>query len=194
MKQLITYISALIHFSPESWEALKPALTKRTYPKGSLLHKAGEVCQSLFFIEEGFVRTYRTDEGTEVNTGLHFEGELVTDIDSFANATASQYSIEACEPLTVIVLDKFRLFQAAEVVPQIAILAKNCLSYLSAREEEHADLFTLYTPSERYNYIVKNKPYILQRVPLPVLASYLGMARETLHRMRNRKLATGFIR
>lgn len=194
MKKLITYISALIHFSPESWEALKPALTKRTYPKGALLHKAGEVCQSLYFIEEGFARTFTNEAGIETNTGLHFEGELVTDTDSFANAMASKYSIEACEPLTVFVIDKFRLFQAAEVVPQIAILIKNCLNHLSASKDEHADFFTLYTPSERYAQIVKNKPHLLQRVSLPVLASYLGMTREMLNRIRNRKLATGFIR
>ncbi len=187
MQKLFTYINSLVGFSNESWEALKPALTKKTYAKGEVLVAAGEVCNSLFFIEEGFVRNFHEVEGNEINTALHFEDEVVTNIHSFSTGERSAYTIEACEPVTVIVFDKLKMRQASTMVSQIAMLEKNFLYFTAARQEEHIDLFKLYTPTERYEYIAKNKPYILQRVQPQLLASYLQIERERLLRIRKRK-------
>ncbi|MCO6146519.1 Crp/Fnr family transcriptional regulator [Flavobacterium sp. NRK1] len=187
MQKLFTYINSLVEFSNESWEALKPALTKKTYAKGEVLLAEGEVCNSLFFIEEGFVRNFHEVDGKEINIALHFEDEVVTNIHSFSTGELSAYTIEACEPVTVIEFDKEKLREAGASVNQIAILEKNCLYFTAARFEEHTDMFKLYTPTERYEYIAKNKPYILQRVPPHLLASYLQIERERLLRIRKRK-------
>lgn len=187
MQKLITYINSLVRFSPESWEALKPVITRKTFEKGELLLKSGEICNSLFFIDQGFVRTFHSEEAGEVNTGLYFDGEIVTNISSFSTGQASDYNIEACEAVTVLMLDKFMLQQAGTIAEQIAILGQNCLNYIALGLEAHADLFQLYTPSERYDYIAKNKPELVQRVPPHILASYLGMAREKLNRIRRRR-------
>ncbi len=187
MQKLITYINSMVRFSPESWEALQPAITKKTFAKGELLLKAGEICNSLFFIDQGFVRTFYSEDAGEVNTGLYFDGEIVTNVSSFSTGEASAYSIEACEPVTALVLDKFMLQQAGTTARQISVLGQNCLNYIALGLEAHADLFHLYTPSERYDHIAKNKPELLQRVPPHILASYLGMAREKLNRIRRRR-------
>lgn len=187
MQKLITYVTSLAGFSPEMWEALLPALSKRTFAKGEPLLTTGEVCNSLFFIEEGFVRAYHSSEGEEINTSLHFEGELVTNNRSFSTGEKSGYTIEACETVMVVVFNKAKLLEASAEVPQIAILGKNCLNYTAARMEEEADMFNLYTPSERYEYLTRTKPNILQRIPLTVLASYLGMGRESLNRVRRKR-------
>lgn len=188
MQKLITYVNSLVRFSPENWEVLKPVITRRTFEKGELLLKAGEVCDSLFFIEEGYVRMFRIDGGAELNTGLYFEGELVTGIPLFSEG--KPFAIEACEPVTVLVLDKSGLLQLENIATQISVLWKNSLSYLSAKISEHSDLFDMYTPSERYEYIAKNKPQLLERVPPHILASYLGMGREKLNSIRKRRLGS----
>jgi hypothetical protein len=40
---------------------------------------------------------------------------------------------------------------------------------------------------ERYEYMLKNKPEFIQRIPLKYLASFLGIQLETLSRVRNQK-------
>ena len=42
------------------------------------------------------------------------------------------------------------------------------------------------TPEQRYSFLLENKPHYLQRIPLTHLASYLGMSRETLTRIRKK--------
>lgn len=186
MQKLITYINSLVRFSPENWEVLKPVITRKTFAKGELLLKADEVCDSLFFIEEGYVRMFRIEDATEINAGLYFEGELVTGIPMFSDGRS--FVIEACEPVTVLVLDKSGLQKVESIASQISVLWKNCLSYLSTKISEHSDLFDMYTPSERYEYIAKNRPHMLERVPPHILASYLGVGREKLNSIRRRRL------
>ncbi len=187
MQKLLAYINSLTGFSSESWEALQPALRKVTFKKDEYLLKEGEACNSLFFICDGLVRSFHDINGTEKNTAFYFEGEVATNITSFGTGEKSKYSIQAIEPVTAIVFDKQKLFEVGAIVPQIAILGKNCLRYTAAKLEECANLFTLYSPTERYTYFERNQPHMLQRVPLTLLASYLGVARETLSRIRSRR-------
>lgn len=189
MQRLITYINSMVRFSPENWEILQPVVTRKTFAKGEFLLKAGELSDALFFIEEGYVRMFTVEDAAEVNNGLHFEGELIATM-PFLNGKA--FAIEACEPVTVLVLDKSGLAQLDSIAAEISVLWKNCLSYVTAKFGEHADLFNLYTPSERYDYIAKNKPQLLQRVAPHILASYLGVGREKLNSIRKRRLESRY--
>jgi len=56
--------------------------------------------------------------------------------------------------------------------------------------EEHINFYKMYTPTERYHYIEKNNPQLLQRVSLSQMASYLGVTRETLSRIRAKRATT----
>lgn len=188
MQKLLTYIHSLAGFTPESWEALQPVLSTKRFAEGDYLLKEGEVCNSLFFIDEGVVRSFYEEDGSENNTAFYFEGDMATNIASFGNGGPSSYSIQACGPVTAIVFDKQKLFEAISIVPQIGILGKNSLKYTASKLEEYGSWLTLYTPTERYQYLGRNKPELLQKVPSQFLASYLGMAKETLGRIRGRRV------
>src|SRR5690606_13237093 len=153
MQKLLSYINSLAGFTPESWEALQPVLSTKRFAEGDYLLKEGEVCNSLFFIDEGVVRSFSNEDGLETNSVFYFEGDMATDITSFSNGIPSAFSIQACSPVKAIVFDKQKLFEATAIVPQIGILGKNCLKYTATKIEEYVSLLTLYTPTERYLYL-----------------------------------------
>lgn len=188
MENLLTYIYSLTGFSEESWKTLQPVLTKVSFKKGDYLLKEDEVCNSLFFIEKGYCRSYYDKDGIQKNTAFYFEDEIATNIVSFGSGQKSTFYIQACEDLRAIVFDKHKLFETCKLAPQIELLGKKCLRLTTAKMEEHANLFVLYDPQERYEYIEQKYPNVLQRVSLTYLSSYLGMARETLSRIRKRRL------
>ncbi|MGV8135367.1 MAG: Crp/Fnr family transcriptional regulator [Mangrovibacterium sp.] len=189
MDNLLTYLHSLTPLSHESMEALLPILIKRDFKKGDFLLKEGEVCNSLFFIDKGYCRSYRDKDGTEKNTAFYFEGEIATNLASFSTGERSDYFIQACEPLVAIIFSKQELFELSRRIPEIEALGRACLRLTASRLEEHADLFKLYTPTERYQYLEQHRPDMLQRVSLSHLSSYLGIARETLSRIRKRRFA-----
>ena len=188
MKKLKQYIHSLTEFSRESWELLLPALTEKEFKKGELLLEEGKVCKSLFYINEGYCRSYYIKEGVEKNTAFYFEDEIVTNIQSFGSGEASTYAIIACEPVNAIVFDKNKLMEASRKNHEIEALGRNCIRLFSTRQQEFASIFQLYNPEERLLFIEKNHPEILQRVSLTQLASFLGVARETLSRIRKRRV------
>ena len=188
MQNLLTYIHSLTDFSKSSWGKLLPVLTKKEFKKGDFLLKEDQICDSLFFIDKGYCKSFYNKNGIEKNTGFYFEGEVATNINSFGSGQKSTYYIQACEPLTAIIFDKYKLIEAGSKTPEIESLGKKCLRLTAGKLEQHSDLFKLYSPLERYEFIEKNQPELLQRISLSNLASYLGIARETLSRIRKRRL------
>ena len=187
MDNLLKYIHLLTVFSDKSWELLQPALTKREFRKNELLLKEGEVCNSLLYIDKGYCKSYYEIDGVVKNTGFFFENEIATNIKSFGNGQRSEFNIVACELSTIIIFDKEKLFQIAEQVGEVETLGRNCIRLFATKQEEFSNLFKLYSAQERLAYLEAKYPEILQRVPLSQLASFLGVARETLSRIRKRR-------
>ncbi len=188
MNKLLKYIQSLTNFSDKSWDLLQSALTKQMFKKNEFLLKQGQICNSLFYIDSGYCKSYYEIDGVIKNTGFFFENEIVTNINSFGKGLKSEFNIIACEPLIVIVFDKDKLFQASKQASEIETLGRNCIRLFATKQEEFSTLFKLYTAKERLEYIETKYPEVLQRVSLSQLASFLGVARETLSRIRKRRI------
>jgi cAMP-binding proteins - catabolite gene activator and regulatory subunit of cAMP-dependent protein kinases len=188
MDNLLKYIRSLTDFSDTNWELLQPALTKKEFKKNELLLNQGQVCNSLFYIDHGYCKSYYEIDGVVKNTGFFFENEIATNINSFGSGQKSEFNIVACEPLTAIVFDKDKLFQVAKQANEIETLGRNCIRLFATKQEEFSTLFKLYSAQERLEYLEAKHPEILQRVSLSQLASFLGVARETLSRIRKRRM------
>jgi CRP-like cAMP-binding protein len=187
MENLLKYIYSLTKFSDESWELLQPALSKKGLKKNEFLLKEGQVCNSLFYIDKGYCRSFYEIDGTVKNIAFFFENEIATNIDSFGSGKRSEYNIIACEPLTTILFDKEKLFQVSKQASEIETLGRNCIRLFATKQETFSNLFKLYSARNRLVYLETYYPEMVQRVPLSQLASFLGVARETLSRIRKRR-------
>lgn len=187
MERLRSYIHSLIDLSEEAWKALNPALTTVEYKKGDYLLREGQACNNLFFISAGYCRAFYRKGDQEINTNFFFESEVATNINSFWTGEKSEFTIQACENSTAIVFDKPKLLVAREENQEIAMLGRLCANEMAAKLENHISLFKRMTAQERYEYLEEHHPTMFQRVPLNQLSSYLGIARETLSRIRGRR-------
>lgn len=187
MENLLRYIHTLTPFSPENWQALAPALTKVTLCKDEFLLETGKVCDALFFISSGYCRAFQDKDGHDINIAFFFENDIATNIHSFATGERSAFSIQALEPLSAVRFDKKKLREVSLHDPAIEALGRKCLQQIAIKQEKHAAMFKLMNPQERYEFLETYDPALLQRVSLTQLASYLGVARETLSRIRSRR-------
>jgi CRP-like cAMP-binding protein len=188
MNNLLNYIHSLTSFSDESWKLLQPALTQKKFNKNELLLKQGQICDSLFYIDKGYCKSYYDIDGIVKNTGFYFENEIATNVRSFGSGQRSEFNIIACEQLTTVVFDKEELFKISKQVIEVETLGRNCIRLFATKQEEFSNLFKLYSAQERLEYIEAKYPEIIQRVSLSQLASFLGVARETLSRIRKRRI------
>lgn len=187
MENVLKYIHDLTTFSALSWELLQPALSKITFKKNEFLLKENETSNALFYIEKGYCRSFYEIDGAEKNIAFFFENEIATNLDSFGSEKKSAYNIIACEPLTTVRFDKDMLFQASKQAAEIEALGRKCIRRFAIRQEEFSNLFKLFDAKDRLDYLETHYPEMMQRVPLSQLASFLGVARETLSRIRRRR-------
>jgi CRP-like cAMP-binding protein len=188
MKDLLTFIHSFSDFSEESWDLLRSAIIEVEFKKGDYLTEAGKVCNSLFFIRKGYCRAFNIQDGIEINTCFYFENDIATNMNSYVYGQKSSFAIQACEPTLAYKFDKDKVFEVSKQAPEIELIAKRNLQMIAAKQEKQLELYRLLTARHRYEYLEKNQPEIIQRVSLTNLSSYLGVARETLSRIRNKKL------
>lgn len=151
------------------------------------LLKEDEICKRIWFVESGCVKLANNKDGKEINLNFCIDGEFITDLKSLRLGTPTDNYIKSCGPSIVIGFTKDDLLELYQQSDEIGTFGRLLLEQLLSDQEEHANLFKLKTAAERYQYIVTTKPVLLQRITLTQLASYLGMSRETLTRVRQLK-------
>jgi CRP-like cAMP-binding protein len=180
-------ISDLTEISVSSIDKLFEVATQQQLAKGETVLKQGLICKTIMFIERGYLRTFIVKDGIEINTDFTFEGNFTTNLKSLRSGSTSDTTIKAEEKTTIFEFDKNKLLELYKVSAEIESFGRKLLEQLLIAQEEHANLFKLYSSTERYQYLKTNRPDLFQRVSLSQLASYLGVTRETLTRIRQKK-------
>ena len=188
MEKVIKNMKPFSELSKSGVEVLLPFFTKVEYKKGEELIRLGKNCQSLYLIEHGYCRAYNIQDGLEVNLNFYFEFETVTNLNSYIFNVPSNFTVVACEPMQVYRIEKSGLLTAIRQAPEIDIAGKKNLQLIAAKQEQQLQLYRILTAKGRYGFLEAHEPALLQRVPISQLASYLGVKRETLSRIRNKRM------
>jgi CRP-like cAMP-binding protein len=181
------YIAPIFELADEDLSLLIDVAVSRQLKKGELLLAEGELCRSFYLVEKGYLRTWYNKEGVAINLNFTFEGNFTSNPKSARNRQASEINMEAGEDSLVWVFEMHGLYEKFSSNPHIMRFMRRLFISLLLASEAHSDLFKIYTPTERYRFIEKNHPQLLQRIPLSQVASYLGVKRETLSRIRSKK-------
>ena len=159
-------------------------MEKQKFPKNHLLHKEGEICKHIYFIEEGVGRTFFYKEGKDITVHIASEGELITAIDSVISLKKSRYNVELLEDSQVFSITYATLQSLLTKHPEHEKYMRLILEQLYSEGANRIEEFLFYNARERYQNLLKINPTILNRVNLGYIASYLGMTQETLSRIR----------
>lgn len=184
---LQAYTIPILQLSDEDLSLLAGCAVSRELKKGETLLKEGEVCRSFYLVEKGYLRTYYNKDGVAINLNFTFEGDFTSNLKSFRSRQASEINIKAGEDTLVWLFNLNSLSEQFGEYPHIMRFIRRLAMSILLASEEYSDLFKISTPTERYRYIEKNNPKLLQRISLSQMASYLGVTRETLSRIRAKK-------
>lgn len=179
-------IAKVIELADEDLWLLMSYTSFHELKKGESVLKTGEICRSFYFVEKGYLRTWYNKDGTAINLNFTFEGAFTANLKSYKSKQPSDFTIEAGENALVWIFNLDDIRGQLDRHPQISKFVRRLAVQILLSSEAHSNLFKIYTPTERYRHIEKNNPQLLQRISLSQIASYLGVARETLSRIRGK--------
>ncbi|PJJ53264.1 Crp/Fnr family transcriptional regulator [Hymenobacter chitinivorans] len=186
MSSFIAFISQLQPLSPELTTALLASTVREELPFHHQLLQPGQVARRLYFLETGLVRGYTLLHGREVSSWFMQAGDFVISILSFFTQQPSQEYLELLEPAVVHSISYDQLQRLYHDFPEFNFIGRRVLEKYYVLSEQRAQNLRSRTATERYELLLRDFPTVFQRVALHHIASHLGMAPETLSRLRNK--------
>lgn len=174
-------------FDQAEYEYLLSHFTHKELKKGDYYHRAGRISHAKAYVNKGCTRTYVTNEdGKESILFFSFEDWWLCDFPSFNSGSPGTFNTEALEDCELLEITKEHWATLRKEVPKLELwytvkAPKSAGALLNRFSDEK-----IYSAEERYLALVKDKPYILQRVPLQHIAAYLNIEPQSLSRMRSR--------
>jgi len=185
MHPFFAYISAFAKLSPDSMEDMAAVLEKSEFKKGHVLLRPGAVCHYIYFVEKGLTRTYYLKDGKDVTDWLSPENSLAVSIVSFVSRQPDVRGIELLEDSVLWVLSWQNLEALCAKYHDIEHLARMLVNGGLVQMQQRFDDLHFAAAQQRYATLMQTQPSLINRVPLGMVASYLGITQETLSRIRN---------
>ena len=147
--------------------------------------RENQICNKVAFLDKGTLRTfYYSSNDEEVSYCFTFPGTLISAYSSFLTGAGAVENIQAIEASRLLVFEKQDLEELIEKNPKWLLFSK-LLAEHQYIEMEHRVLMLQREPAEvRYERLMEQQPDLLQKVPLQYIASYLGITKRHLSRLR----------
>ncbi len=158
---------------------------KETVSKNQLLIAQGKISKESYFLEKGIIRCFIIDlEGNEVTTRFYEAPDFLNDYVSFFKQKPSEEYYEVLTEGVVWSINFENVQHCFHTLPEFREWGRMLLTLNYATLHEKMISFHKYTAQERYLTLNKKHPKIIEKVPLQIIASYLGITKFSLSRIR----------
>ncbi|MEL6836576.1 MAG: Crp/Fnr family transcriptional regulator [Bacteroidota bacterium] len=184
MHPLHQHINELVHLNDEEFAYVLEHFTPLRKRKYQYLVQEGEPTRREYWVVKGCLKSsYLDEKGKEHVLSFSMENWWVTDYKAFIHQTTAEVNVdclEDCELLAITYenrekltneMHKMERFWAKKTKFGYAALQGRILSLLRD------------SAAERYDLLLNTYPQLAQRVSKKLIASYLGVTRETLSRL-----------
>lgn len=149
----------------------------------------GEVCKYVGFIVKGAMRQYSVDsKGVEHIVQLYIENWWASDRESAVMLTPSKYNIDAWEDTDLLIVTKADMVDLMEKIPSFGQMTRlmDERSFIASQRRLNSTISN--TAEKRYEEFAANHPQFIQRFPQHLIASFLGITKETLSRIKKQPM------
>lgn len=153
------------------------------FPKKHILIKEGGYCDFIYYIIQGASRSYYIQNSTEIHTWFAFENDVIGSLRNFNNL-ASNETIELLEDSILLSFPIQKLQEGRKNNLEIAHFVHEAIVEHALFLEDRIFDVHMKSASDKFKALLHREPEIFQRVSLTYIASYLGISRETLSRLR----------
>jgi CRP-like cAMP-binding protein len=175
------------HLTGDEIDLIQRFFIPKKFRKRQYFLQEAEVCKYTAFIIKGAMRQYRVDDkGEEHIIKLFIENWWANDRESLMNKTPSIYFIDAWEDTEALLVTRDDLAHLVDQLPPLSEWIRKLDANFAAASQRRINAAISLPAEERYHDLEETYPQFIQRFPQHIIASYLGINRETLSRIRSR--------
>ena len=181
----ISFINKYVILTKDEETILLSKVSYRKYLKGQYVVQQGDVCKYSGFVISGCTRTfYVDDEGQEHIVMFSIEDWWASEIGSFVTQTPSDYHVQCIENTELIQLSYNNQEELFKKIPKLERFFRLILEQAFVASQKRIISSFSLTAKEQYLNFKTQYPKLEQRIPQYMVASYLGISREFLSRIK----------
>lgn len=166
-------------------EVLSEVFHLKKIRKHQYFIQSGEVVKHAAFVVKGALKKYTIDHAGKENVlELYLENWWAGDKESFMIGTPTPYYIDAYEDSELLVINKSDFINKLNNLSFISELNNILTERNSFQLMKRLHSSLTLTAEEKLAQLQHAYPEFFQRFPQHIIASYLGMTKETLSRIR----------
>ncbi len=185
--EIFNHFEKYIKLSGPLKNELANKVVLKTFKKGELVHNADIICTKSHFIQKGLLRTYFIKNGKEISEYFCAENEWSNSPRSFRSRQIDIYYIDAIEDTTCFCLEVNDLVYLFDNFPEMERYARLSMGTIFGHLIERITSLRFTSAKEKYDHFCSTYQDIYARIPLGMIATYLGITQETLSRIRAKK-------
>lgn len=185
-KPLLENIQRYVILNQKEQKKVLDIISYRKLLKNQYIVQQGNICRYDSFVVKGCSRTfYVDDEGREHIVMFATENWWTGDFGSFITQKPAYFNVQCLENTDLIQFSHEQLEELFIEVPKMERFFRLIIQEAYVALERRIIRNVSLPAKERYLKFIERHPEIDQRVPQYMIASYLGITKEFLSKIRN---------
>jgi CRP/FNR family transcriptional regulator, anaerobic regulatory protein len=183
---LIRYVSNLVDITDNDIKLLTHFFKEANFSKGSILEKEDKIASKLYYVRNGFVRSFFSKEGIEITTQIVGGNKFITSFNSFTSGITSKENIQCISDCEVFYITKYDYEILTKESVFWSTFCRQIYEKVIVQNQQRTIDFIALSAEKRYLKLLNEQPEIIQNVPIQIIASYIGIKPESLSRIRKK--------
>lgn len=190
LEQFFDHLNKFTEISEEEFAEIITYFEIQKFGKKQILMQAGNLCNKHFFVLNGCLQMFYTNEkGTEQTLQFALENWWLTDNLAFKQQRKTDFCVQAVENSEVLCIDFQKQELLLERFPKLERYFRNVFEKAYGTAQMRIKYIFDFSKEEMFLAFRDQYPEFIQRVPQYLLASFLGLTPEYLSEIKSKRLS-----
>ncbi len=184
MQKLLQTLNNYTKLSESSTELITGCFVHKKIPKGTILISEGQTARYFYWLVKGTMRGRIAPKGELITTWFATKNMFCSSMPSFISRKPSRESIEALEDCEVYCISRHDVLMLFKQTTEMSSIVRKMAEEAYIHSLNRTYQFQSLSAKERYDSFVMHYPELMQKIPLGMIATYIGITQQSLSRIR----------